>query len=139
MPTDFRTRSPTGSGSPTIYKGECNKVVDRGSGRALLGTDYPYYLRGRVLAIVGSPEGVEGTRIGVHAPEFGFEKGRANVHNALRDLNVTYPVAIDSNHRFGMHSTTNTPLRSNSSILGCSLFRSPLGRVLAGGCKVVFI
>jgi thiol-disulfide isomerase/thioredoxin len=36
--------------------------------------------------------------IGVHAPEFGFEKERANVQNAVRDLNVTYPVAIDSNH-----------------------------------------
>jgi thiol-disulfide isomerase/thioredoxin len=37
--------------------------------------------------------------IGVHAPEFGFEKERANVQNALHDLNITYPVAIDSNHR----------------------------------------
>jgi thiol-disulfide isomerase/thioredoxin len=36
--------------------------------------------------------------IGVHAPEFGFEKERANVENAMRDLKVTYPVAIDSNH-----------------------------------------
>ena len=37
--------------------------------------------------------------IGVHAPEFGFEKERANVQNAVRDLNVIYPLAIDSNHR----------------------------------------
>jgi len=37
--------------------------------------------------------------IGVHAPEFGFEKERENVQNAVRDLNVIYPVAIDSNHR----------------------------------------
>jgi len=36
--------------------------------------------------------------IGVHSPEFGFEKERANVENAVRDLKVTYPVAIDSNH-----------------------------------------
>jgi thiol-disulfide isomerase/thioredoxin len=36
--------------------------------------------------------------IGVHAPEFGFEKERANVENAVRDLKVTYPVAIDSDH-----------------------------------------
>ncbi len=36
--------------------------------------------------------------IGVHSPEFGFEKERANVENAVRDLNVTYPVAIDSKH-----------------------------------------
>jgi thiol-disulfide isomerase/thioredoxin len=37
--------------------------------------------------------------IGVHAPEFGFEKERVNVQNAVRELNVTYPVAIDSNHK----------------------------------------
>jgi hypothetical protein len=37
--------------------------------------------------------------IGAHAPEFGFEKERANVQNVVRGLNVTYPVAIDSNHR----------------------------------------
>ncbi len=37
--------------------------------------------------------------IGVHTPEFSFEKERANVENALRDLKVTYPVPIDSNYR----------------------------------------
>jgi len=37
--------------------------------------------------------------IGVHAPEFGFEKERANVENAVRELNVTFPVPIDSHHR----------------------------------------
>jgi thiol-disulfide isomerase/thioredoxin len=37
--------------------------------------------------------------IGVHTPEFSFEKERVNVENALRDLKVTYPVAIDSNYR----------------------------------------
>ena len=37
--------------------------------------------------------------IGVHAPEFGFEKERTNVENAVHELSVTYPVAIDSNHR----------------------------------------
>jgi thiol-disulfide isomerase/thioredoxin len=37
--------------------------------------------------------------IGVHTPEFSFEKERANVENALRDLKVTYPVAIDSDYR----------------------------------------
>ena len=36
--------------------------------------------------------------IGVHAPEFGFEKERANVENAVRDLKLAYPVPIDSNH-----------------------------------------
>lgn len=36
--------------------------------------------------------------IGVHAPEFGFEKDRTNVENAVRELKLTYPIAIDSNH-----------------------------------------
>jgi thiol-disulfide isomerase/thioredoxin len=36
--------------------------------------------------------------IGVHAPEFGFEKERGNVETAVHDLKLTYPVAIDSNH-----------------------------------------
>jgi thiol-disulfide isomerase/thioredoxin len=34
--------------------------------------------------------------IGVHSPEFGFEKDTGNVRRALRDLGVTYPVAIDN-------------------------------------------
>ena len=37
--------------------------------------------------------------IGVHTPEFAFEKDRANVEKAVRDLHITYPVAIDSNYQ----------------------------------------
>jgi thiol-disulfide isomerase/thioredoxin len=37
--------------------------------------------------------------IGVHTPEFSFEKEPVNVVKALRDLHVTYPVAIDSDYR----------------------------------------
>ena len=37
--------------------------------------------------------------IGVHTPEFSFEKERVNVENAVRELKVAYPVAIDSNDR----------------------------------------
>src|SRR5262252_5842859 len=37
--------------------------------------------------------------IGVHTPEFAFEKERANVAKAVRDLKVSYPVAIDSEYR----------------------------------------
>lgn len=37
--------------------------------------------------------------IGVHTPEFSFEREPVNVENALRDLQVTYPIAIDSDHR----------------------------------------
>jgi len=34
--------------------------------------------------------------IGVHAPEFAFERNIDNVRKATRDLGVTYPVAIDN-------------------------------------------
>jgi cytochrome c biogenesis protein CcdA/thiol-disulfide isomerase/thioredoxin len=34
--------------------------------------------------------------IGVHAPEFAFEKDPANVKRAVADLGLTYPVAIDN-------------------------------------------
>jgi len=36
--------------------------------------------------------------IGVHAPEFAFEKDPSNVAKAVRDLGITYPVALDNNH-----------------------------------------
>jgi cytochrome c biogenesis protein CcdA/thiol-disulfide isomerase/thioredoxin len=36
--------------------------------------------------------------IGVHTPEFAFEKNIANVRRETRDLKVTYPVAIDNNY-----------------------------------------
>jgi len=36
--------------------------------------------------------------IGVHTPEFAFEKERSNVEQAVRDLKITYPVAIDSDY-----------------------------------------
>jgi len=36
--------------------------------------------------------------IGVHTPEFAFEKERSNVEKAVRDLKITYPVAIDSDY-----------------------------------------
>jgi cytochrome c biogenesis protein CcdA/thiol-disulfide isomerase/thioredoxin len=36
--------------------------------------------------------------IGVHTPEFAFEKDPANVAKAVQDLKITYPVALDSNY-----------------------------------------
>lgn len=36
--------------------------------------------------------------IGVHAPEFAFEKNLENVRRAVKDLRVDYPVAIDNDH-----------------------------------------
>ena len=37
--------------------------------------------------------------IGVHTPEFAFEKERSNVEKAVRDLKIDYPVAIDSDYK----------------------------------------
>ncbi len=34
--------------------------------------------------------------IGVHSPEFAFEREPANVQRAVRELGITYPVAVDS-------------------------------------------
>jgi hypothetical protein len=36
--------------------------------------------------------------IGVHTPEFGFEKNIENVRRALRQMNVQYPVVIDNDY-----------------------------------------
>jgi len=35
--------------------------------------------------------------VGVHTPEFAFEKNESNVKRSIRDLGVTYPVALDNN------------------------------------------
>ena len=36
--------------------------------------------------------------IGVHAPEFAFEREPANVARAIKDLGIRYPVALDNNY-----------------------------------------
>lgn len=36
--------------------------------------------------------------IGVHAPEFEFEKNLSNVRRAVKDLRVDFPVAVDNDH-----------------------------------------
>ncbi len=36
--------------------------------------------------------------IGVHAPEFAFEKDAGNVRRAVADLKITYPVALDNDY-----------------------------------------
>ena len=36
--------------------------------------------------------------IGVHSPEFAFEKNADNVRRAAKDLEVNYPIAIDNNY-----------------------------------------
>lgn len=39
------------------------------------------------------------TIIGVHAPEFAFEKVESNVRRAVRDLGIDYPVVLDNDFR----------------------------------------
>lgn len=36
--------------------------------------------------------------VGVHSPEFAFEKSVENVRRAIKDMNIAYPVAVDSDH-----------------------------------------
>ena len=36
--------------------------------------------------------------IGIHAPEFAFEKNLRNVEREVRDLEITYPVAVDNDY-----------------------------------------
>ena len=36
--------------------------------------------------------------IGIHSPEFEFEKRLENVRRAVRDFGISYPVAVDSDH-----------------------------------------
>jgi hypothetical protein len=36
--------------------------------------------------------------IGVHSPEFAFEKDSANVAKAIKDFGITYPVAMDNDY-----------------------------------------
>ena len=36
--------------------------------------------------------------IGVHTPEFSFEKDLGNVHRAMTGLAIRYPIAVDSDH-----------------------------------------
>lgn len=37
--------------------------------------------------------------IGVHTPEFAFERDVGNVSKAMKDLGISYPVAIDNNYK----------------------------------------
>lgn len=38
------------------------------------------------------------TIVGVHTPEFAFEKQESNVSRAVRELGIRYPVAIDNDY-----------------------------------------
>jgi len=46
--------------------------------------------------------------IGVHTPEFAFEKNLDNVKQAVLDLKIGYPVALDSDYAIWRVSIINT-------------------------------
>jgi thiol-disulfide isomerase/thioredoxin len=54
--------------------------------------------------------------IGVHTPEFAFEKNDDSVRQAAKDMMVDYPIAIDTTTRYGKRSRTNTGRHSISSM-----------------------
>jgi thiol-disulfide isomerase/thioredoxin len=43
------------------------------------------------------PQGLQ--IIGVHTPEFGFERDRANVESAIREMDVRYPIGLDNEYQ----------------------------------------
>jgi cytochrome c biogenesis protein CcdA/thiol-disulfide isomerase/thioredoxin len=45
--------------------------------------------------------------IGVHTPEFPFEKDESNVRKAVHDLGITYPVAMDNDYRIWRNFDNN--------------------------------
>jgi len=46
--------------------------------------------------------------VGVHSPEFEFEKNYDNVKAAVQKFGVKYPVILDSDHGLGTHMAINT-------------------------------
>ena len=54
--------------------------------------------------------------IGVHAPEFAFEREPANVAKAIEDLGIRYPVALDNGYSCGARSRTIIGRRITSSM-----------------------
>ena len=68
--------------------------------------------------------------IGVHTPEFSFEHEPTNVENAVRTLNVTFPVAIDSKIRSGNRLTIKRGPPSISSTRKGELGTTTLGKAI---------
>ncbi len=59
-----------------------------------------------------APEGL--VVIGVHTPEFAFEKSPANVRRAVADLQIAYPLRSTMTTQYGGHSTTVSGRRTIS-------------------------
>jgi len=75
--------------------------------------------------------------IGVHAPEFAFEKNVDNVKKAVSDLKIGYPVAIDNdyaiwrafnNQYWPAHYSSMWKAVSGTTISAKAIMRDPSGR-----------
>jgi thiol-disulfide isomerase/thioredoxin len=58
--------------------------------------------------------------IGVHTPEFPFEKDESNVRKTVRDLGVTYPVAMDNDYRIWLSSFRNWTASNDPAMISPS-------------------
>ena len=52
--------------------------------------------------------------IGVHTPEFGFEREPVNVKSAVYEFKIAYPIPIDSNRSIWRVFATNTGPQTTS-------------------------
>ena len=127
-PTDVPQFIPAARGTPPAGAGDALRLPDAGPAPELAGISATFNagdapltlasLRGRVVLIdfwtyscvnclrtIPELEGLyrryerDGlTVVGVHTPEFQFERDAGNVGRAVRDLGITYPVALDADY-----------------------------------------
>jgi len=66
--------------------------------------------------------------IGVHTPEFAFEKREANVRKAVKDLGLAYPVALDNDYGVWRAFNNNSwPPETSLGYARAERFLSPAG------------
>ena len=75
--------------------------------------------------------------VGVHTPEFAFERDPANVRRAVADFGITYPVAIDNGWAIWRASARLAGLRLASGLLDPPLLREPDGRLVRPRASIV--
>lgn len=58
--------------------------------------------------------------IGVHTPEFTFEKDRENVRRALQQLGIDYPIAIDNDYAIWRAFSNQQSILAGAVLPGCA-------------------